>query len=192
MKNKRHYIVVENQNPNVFKSNLYLVVPEGHPEKQSMFYATKEEADECAKRWNSTYYISDYSEDEIKEFYDSIDFTKLETAINKKLKLDLEFSHKYYQSRGEYRVEFRSDKNLCEFQKAGLLSRMFKECYIQEFSNSLSVDKDTGDLYVWLTVDFCYQSFDSGHNGTELCQAYYHKGKWRIEFAEDRAKRVVY
>lgn len=189
MKNRKHYIVVENPNPSWVGYDKFLVVPENDLNKQfPMHYKTKEEAEECAKRYNTTYYISDYSEDEIDEFFNSVDFKPLEDALNNKLGTQLTFTHSYSLVRGDYRIKFCSNEDLCKVSQAGLIAKMLKECFLEQFSNGIHVNKETGELYIWLTVNFSYHHFDMGSNGCNLCGAVYKNGKWEITFEEDRMR----
>lgn len=192
MQNRKHYIVIENTEAR-WSYDKYLIVPEGEevdPNKYYSRYATLEEAQETADERNNKYYTSDYSEEEIKEFFDSVDFTALEEALNKKLGLKLTYNHSLKDGRSGYSINFKSNENLSELPEAGLLARMLPECHLENFSTCLKANSETGELYIWIGVHFTYSHWDLGSNGCNFADAHYTaKEGWKVTFEQDQYEK---
>lgn len=179
MKNKKHYVVIENPNKRMSWDSDYIIVPENEPYNEKKYYTgfnDKADAEADADRRNNTYYISDYAEDEIADFYNSLDFTVVEEAINEYFGQKITFK---YERAGD-RINFESNEDLCElFPAIGLL---FAKCHINSFGGGIYVDKQTGELRCNLRPHFSYEHFDLGSNGCELAFCTFSGGKWSISF----------
>lgn len=185
---RKHYIVKPNPKAK-YSWDKFIVIPEGEEYDETKYYTTHENEAEAladiADR-NSHYYTSDYDDNEIKDFFNSIDFKPLETRINEKLgNFNLTFKNGLENGRNGWRVLFESNEDLCTF--GGLLSKMLLSCYISQFSSGLYADKLNGELKVWMTITFDYKHFSGGTNGCELCTVWYSKKDgWTFIFEDDR------
>lgn len=160
--------------------------PDGYPHK----FQTKEEAEEALERYQNTYYISYYSEDEIKAFVDSIDFEVLFKAINDYLGTNLTFNlTKMEKRRGEYFWDIESNENLCDLFP--ILSKAWSEMKVDLFSRSINCNKETGELYLWGTVHYSYEHLGSGGNGAALMDVHYKEsaGGWKFLTERERYER---
>lgn len=194
MKNRRPYIVV--QNPKASKKK-YIVIKEGRDidkEECLLTYETKEEAMNRCNDFNSKYYLSDYTVDEIKEFAKKIPWAELTNII--KDRLHLEELHLQYSLDGIYSekndpewiishsIDVTSLEDLCTTNY--LLSKIFKSCHIKTFYSNIGIKADTGILY-WssdITINF-----NDLYNSTALCNVYYDQSEGlRVTFEEDHLK----
>lgn len=193
MKNRKHYIVIENENPiKELGWRKYLIVPEGEELDSLKYYSseqTLEAAQKVADNYNSRYYVSDYSEDEIEDFYRKISFEDIDAAINQRLGLHLRFRHSLEKYGDDWKINFRSEQDLCELNF--MLARMLKTCHIERFGSGINVDNRTGELYMWLDINWRYTHHSLGSNGCDFASIKFtEKEGLDIKFIEDRNKGV--
>lgn len=88
---------------------------------------------------------------------------------------------------GKKRIEFESD-DLTETDH--LISLAWKRFRIATFNSNSVIDKKTGKPRYWLTVEYHYENYSGGTNGTEIGYAEFQDGKWSfwsdIERYKDR------
>ena len=89
MKNKRTYSVIKLEKKDLRRNKYTLVDDLGKYKYGS--YETIEEAQKECDKYNSTYYLSDYSNDEILDYFNSIDFKPLLDKINELIGLELTY-----------------------------------------------------------------------------------------------------
>lgn len=197
MKNRRPYIVVKN--PKASKRE-YIVIKEGRDidkEECLLTYATKEDAMDYCVKFNSKYYLDDYTVDELKEFAKKIPWAELTNIIKNRLHLE-ELHLQYnlddiYSDKNDsewivgHSIDVISLEDLCTTNY--LLSKIFKSCYIKTFSSNIGVNSDTGVLYWSSDIDIRIINFSSGYNGASICSVYYdHNKGLKVTFEEDRFK----
>jgi len=190
MKNRKHYIVIKNPNAidaSRFSWRKYIVIAEGETYTAGKYYTaedTEEAAQAEADRRNSKYYISDYADDEIEAFYNTIDFAAIELAISDYLGTRITFQRMLKPTRDGWTVELESDQDLCEV--IPVIGKLFASCKIDNFGGSIFVDKLTGELRCWLPLHFSYTHFDGGSNGCDLADVMVDNGGQAIVFAKDQ------
>ena len=89
MQNKRSYKVIELEKPDWSGDKYTLINDLG--KKVISTFPTIEEAQKSCDEYNSTYYLSDYSNDEILAYFNSIDFKPLFDKINSLIGLELTY-----------------------------------------------------------------------------------------------------
>jgi hypothetical protein len=110
------------------------------------------------------------------EFANGIDFSGLFHHVEMLAGQELTF--------GKPEVKEKSDRVYIEFQSnniassCGVFGRILEYCVIGNFSNSVSEDEKTGELYYWVQVSVSYQHRGGGSNGMELLTAWYKNGEW--------------
>lgn len=191
MRNRKHYIVIENPDQSLSWKR-YLIVPEGKDLDPKKYYSgeeTLEEAQAAADRYNARYYVSDYADDEIEDFYQKVSFEDIEAAINERLGLHLTFRHSLEKSRDGWKINFKSEQDLCELNF--MLARMLKTCHLENFGSNISVDSDTGELFFWLDINWTYTHHSLGSNGCDFVSIVFTEREGlKITFEEDRRKGV--
>lgn len=189
MKNRKHYIVIPNPNKNegyAFQWRKFIVIPEGEEYDEKRYYSaeeTLEEAQEKADQRNSKYYISDWADDEIQEFYEQINFKVVEEAVSNYLGVTITFKHSIQKYTDGWYINLKSEQDLCEELPA--IGLMLASCFVDNFSGGIFVDSETGELKASLSLHFSYSHFSLGSNGCSLAYCMYNKGEWRIRFERD-------
>jgi len=148
---------------------------------------TREEAEEKLKELESTFYLSDYDNDEIKEWFDSLGLTlhTLYHAIDKCIGLKLDYEAKLKMDKyNQYKyVEIASDVDLANIYP--ILSCAWKKFRIETFNGGISVYEKTGELFLWGDIHFMYEDWHCGSNGTEILRFSYSKSEgWNIKVAK--------
>lgn len=201
MKHQRHYEPVKFDNPYkafTFDTESFdyglKMTQDGKQETASMWcyhYKTIEEAQAKADELNAKFYLSDWDQTEIEEFFNSIDFTPLYKKVNELVELDLHFDtvleapRKNYQHSEYFTIKGR--ENLVDYFP--ILRPAWKEMYIQTFSHSIAVKERTGELCIWGTLDYAYIHQDGGSNGAEILTFWYSVSEgWKIITAIERAE----
>lgn len=131
-------------------------------------------------------------EKEIREFYNSIDWTEFENTIRQRLKLDfLTFNYQLVndsQNLGMFKIKIKNNENLTE--KNYLLSQMFKDCYISSFASLITINRLTDEIYWNTSIYFTWTYHNGSTNGTALCNVEYtKKNKFNILFEKDKIDR---
>jgi len=67
--------------------------------------------------------------------------------------------------------------------QTGPFSVILESCYFESFSSYVVADKETDELWFWVSVSIRYTHLDGGSNGMELCRADYRNGKWSFRDA---------
>ena len=179
MQNKRSYKVIELEKPDWSGDKYTLINDLG--KKGFSTFATIEAAQKSCDEYNSTYYLSDYSNDEILAYFNSIDFKPLFDKINSLIGLELTYDVRIKPDRfGRHKYfEIENKENLVDhFSILAVAWKMFK---VSTFNAEICCDKSTGELSLWCTIDYSYKSYRLGSNGTEILTAWYQKGKWKIK-----------
>lgn len=133
-----------------------------------------------------------HKEKEIKEFYNSIDWTEFENTIRQRLNLEnLTFNYHLVndsQNLGVFEIKIENNENLTE--KNYLLSQMFKDCYISSFTSLITVNRITDEIYWYTSIYFEWTYHNGRGNGTELCSVEYtKKNNFNIIFEKDKIDR---
>lgn len=131
-------------------------------------------------------------EKEIREFYNSIDWTEFENTIKQRLNLEnLTFNYQLVnegQNFDVFTIYIESNENLTSSDY--LLSQIFKDCYIKSFTSLITTNKLTNELYWSASIDFRWTYHSGSTNGTALCNVEYtKKNKFNILFEKDRIDR---
>ena len=179
MKNKRIYSVVELEKKDWCR-NKYTLVDDLGKEKFGAYETIEEAQKECDK-YNSTYYLSDYSNDEILDFFNSIDFKPLLDKINSLIGLELTYDISIEKnSFGTYNYfKIKNKENLVD--NFPILALAWKEFKVSTFNANICCDKKTGELKIWCTVDFSYRHCSGGTNGATILTAWYRNGEWIMQ-----------
>lgn len=176
MKNKRTYSVVELEKKD-WEGNKYTIVDDLGKESFITF-ATIEEAQKRCNEYNSTYYLSDYSDDEILDYFNSIDFKPLLDKINELIGLELTYDISIEKNNfGTYNYfKIKNRENLID--NFPILALAWKEFKVSTFNANICCDKKTGELKIWCTIDFSYRHYSGGTNGATILTAWYKNGEW--------------
>ena len=179
MKNKRTYSAVELEKKDRCMKKYALVDDLGTVKFGT--YTTIEEAQKECDKYNSTYYLSDYSNDEILDYFNSIDFKPLLDKITELIGLKLTYDISIEKNRfGTYNYfEIKNRENLVD--NFPILALAWREFKVSTFSANISCDQETGTLRLWCTIEFSYRHCDGGTNGAKILTAWYEEGKWIIK-----------
>lgn len=183
MNNRKKYFIKEQINK--YGDKEFALTCEG--EERCLTYNTREEAEERLKKFESTFYLSDYDNDEIKKWFDSLGL-KLHTlyhAINKCIGLRLNYEAKLEMDRNNHYkyIEITSDVDLANIYP--ILSCAWKKFRIETFNGCVGVYEATGELFLCGTIDFKYDDWHSGSNGTEILRFSYSESEgWYIKTAK--------
>lgn len=151
-------------------------------------YATLADATKAAAEKNEKIYLNYYSNDELLEYFNSIDFEPVFKKIRKitglknltftkKLKLNREGCYQYF--------EIESEQNIAETNK--LIRAAWKDFRVCTFGASLYITEDNR-LSLWCNFDYSYEHQDGGHNGAKILRASLNKkGKWEL-FSEEEIR----
>ena len=178
MKNKRTYSVIKLEKKNRCIKK-YALVDDLGKEKFGAYETIEEAQKECDK-YNSTYYLSDYSNDEILDYFNSIDFKPLLDKINELIGLELTYDIRIEKNRfGTYNYfEIENRENLVDnFPILALAWRKFK---VSTFNANICCNKETGKLSLWCDINYSYRHYSYGTNGATILTAWYEEGKWII------------
>lgn len=146
---------------------------------------TKAEAEKEVNDFNSKYYVEYYSEDEIKDFFNSIDFTPVTDAINQSLGLNLTYNIELYRPRYDYHILIKSNEDLIDLMP--ILNAAWRTFRVETFNGCIDCVKATGVLCVWLNIAFRYESHSGGSNASYILSAnYYTDSGWKIRMENDR------
>jgi hypothetical protein len=111
------------------------------------------------------------------EFANQIDFSGLFHHAEMLAGQKLTFGKPEVSERGNtIRVQFESNN----IKLSGVFGHILDTCVIGNFSNSVSEDKETGELYYWVQVSVSYHHRKGGSNGMELFTAWYRNGEWEF------------
>lgn len=135
-------------------------------------FETLEEATKRCEELNNKIYISDFDEEEVKEFYNSINFQPLYDKINTTIGLQLTYKNELEKTMSkEYLVNIVSNENISDMFL--LIKAAWKEFKISTFGTSISVDQEHKDLKFWCSIDYKYRHQDGGMNGSSILSAFY-------------------
>ena len=115
----------------------------------------------------------------------TVDFTELFEHLQEFTKVKCTF----YQPEitvsynGSVHVNFSSE-NIAP--QSGPFSVILENCCFASFSNYVVEDKETGELWYWVSANLQYRHVDGGSNGMEVCEAHYRDGAWRFWNAGER------
>lgn len=143
--------------------------------------------------WNEEYNVYNANkEKEIKEFYNSIDWTEFENTIRQRLNLEnLTFNYQLVndsQNLGVFTINIESNESLTSNDY--LLSQIVKDCHIKSFTSLITRNKLTNELYWNASIDFRWTYHNGSTNGTTLCHVEYtKKNKFHISFEKDKIDR---
>lgn len=184
MKNKRTYSVIKLERENLCR-NKYTLVDDLGKEKFGAYETIEEAQQECDK-YNSTYYLSDYSNDEILDFFNSIYFKPLLDKINSLIGLELTYDISIEKNRfGTYNYfEIENRENLVD--NFPILALAWKEFKVSTFNANICCDKKTGELSLWCEINFSYQHWGLGRNGATILTAWYRNGEWIMQTEKGR------
>lgn len=184
MKNKKIYKVVELEVAD-WKGNKYTTI-DNFGKKGLTNFTTIEEAQKRCDEYNSTYYLSDYSNDEILDYFNSIDFKPLLNKINNliglELTYDINITKNVYGNYNYFKIE--SKENLVD--NFPILELAWREFKVTTFNASIYCDKTTGKLNLWCTIQYSYQHQDFGSNGAQILTAWYEEDKWIIQTKNEK------
>ena len=186
MKHERHYEVKKLDEPikEIWGNKVYnyvlTVTQDGVTKQDDWFkYETEEAAHKQCAELNEKLYISDFDEEEINEFYNSIDFTELYERTNKAIGLELTYNNKLEKGRGGYRIEIESNENIAEMSP--IIKAAWRDFRVANFSSSICPNEETRNLKFWCTIQYSYEHQCGGHNGAEILSATYTPEKgWEI------------
>jgi hypothetical protein len=106
----------------------------------------------------------------VRQLNNRLDFTGLEIKLKRCLHTDVVITGQMEKGHnGGMNIDFRS-QNLAD--QAGVLSPIFKELYVNEFSNGV-YEHENGDIVLSLSVHYRWEFHDGGSNGHQLFWAYY-------------------
>ena len=184
MENKRIYKVIEVEKAD-WKGNKYTII-DNLGKKGIITFATIEEAQERCDEYNSTYYLSDYSNDEILDFFNSIYFKPLLDKINSLIGLELTYDISIEKnSFGTYNYfKIKNRENLVD--NFPILALAWKELKVSTFNANICCDKKTGELSLWCTIDFSYKHCGGGTNGATILTNWYRNGEWIMQTEKGR------
>ena len=196
MKHERHYEVKQFETPMMrcgTTYNYYLIcTQDGVTKEQSSWYAyeTLERAAERCRELNEKVYISDFDEEEIKDFYNSIDFQPLYDKINKTIGLQLTYKHELEKSRENYRIKIESNENIADMFQ--IIKAAWKEFRVTTFSTQICPDGESrGNLRFWCTIQYSYKHQNGGSNGASILEARYSSKKgWDIMTEIERQEHL--
>lgn len=186
MNNRKKYFIKEQTNK--YGDKEFAITYEGE-ERCYITRNTREEAEEKLKELESTFYLSDYDNDEIKGWFNSLGLTlrTLYHAINKCIGLKLDYETKLKMDKyNQYKyIEITSDVDLANIYP--ILACAWKKFRIETFNGGISVYKDTGELFLWGDINFMYEDWHCGSNGTEILSFNYSKSKgWNIKTSKQQ------
>lgn len=188
MKNRKQYFLAEkevkNFNCKVVKQYAITYAGDTHPWFRDDL--TYEQAKEALEKQLNTYYLSDFSEDEIKEFFHSINFIELFDFTNNLLGLNLtykvELDEKKYT---HFSIESKEDLT----SMFNILLVAWKEFKVATFNSEIAVDKSTGELFIWGNLQYAYTHQNGGWNGAEIVSFTYNKSTgWNIRAEMQRGE----
>ena len=128
---------------------------------------------------NEEKYI-DEREDEVKEFFNSINFDELfnkirETVGDKTIKFSKpELKGFNYNGFG---VDWNSEDIV---DKCGVIKIAFDKCMISGYGNGIYVDKKSNKLFYSASVHFEFELSEGGSNGIKIMSASFFDGKWNF------------
>lgn len=179
MKNKRIYKVMKLKKAD-WEGNKYTTIDD-LGKKWFFTFSTIEEAQKICDKYNHTYCLSDYSNDEILDYFNSIDFKPLLDKINSLIGLELTYDINIKKdSQGIYNYfEIENKENLVD--NFPILALAWREFKVATFNSSILCDEATGKLSLWCTINYSYQHHGFGGNGVEILTVWYEEGKWIIK-----------
>ena len=127
---------------------------------------------------NDNVKITEYNKDLI-EFAQTIDFTDLFDRVREIADVKCQFQTPKITTNyeGSVFIQFESD-NIAD--QCGPFGKILESCQIENFSGYVTRDRDTGEIYYWLTVSLRYRHIGGGSNGMDLCRAQYNHGTWML------------
>lgn len=148
--------------------------------KDTYWYDSEEEALKELDRLASLD-VKKFTNEDKKQFAEAIDTTGLTNKIkeftginNIEIKYDIK-PDKYNDS---YYLAFESNdiKDSC-----GVFGKVMKYCVVDNFSSSITTNRDKTALRAWCSVHLSYQHKDGGMNGVELFTAFWDGSNWEFK-----------
>lgn len=183
MKNKRTYKVIELERPD-WQDNKYTIIDD-LGKKVYINFLTKEEAQKRCDEYNSTYYLEYYSNDEILDYFNSIDFKPLLEKINSLVGLELTYDISLRKNKTGIYNFFKIENKENLVNSFPILSLAWREFKVATFNASIICDKKTGKLELWCTIHFTYEHHGAGTNSAEILTAWSKDGKWIFEINKE-------
>jgi len=123
--------------------------------------------------------------EEKKEFANGIDFSGLFSHAEIFSGMELTFNKPEIRERrgGIVGIEFQSN-NIAS--TCGIFGKILEYCVIENFSNEVFEDEESGELRYWVSVNISYQHHNGGSNGMWLFTARYQNGEWSFQDTEPR------
>lgn len=141
-------------------------------------YDTEEAAQAKVDEYNAKFYISEIDADEITDWFNAIDFKPLFDKCNKLAGKTLTYDVSLKTNRAgepEY-FEIESKENLATMFP--ILAAAWDEFKIGTFNARITLEDNTGDIYLWGSMDYKYHHNDGGSNGAHLFYFNYKDGKF--------------
>lgn len=141
-------------------------------------YDTEEEAQARADKYNAKFYISEIDADEVADWFNSIDFTPVFEKCNRLVGKRLTYDVKLETNRAgqpEY-FEIESRENLATMFP--VLAAAWREFKVGTFNARITLEDNTGDIYLWGSMDYRYEHNEGGSNGAHLFYFNYKDGKF--------------
>lgn len=197
MKHERHYEIRKLEKPikGMFDEKVYeyglQVTRDGITTIDNWYnFENEEEAFIKVNELNYKLYISDFDEEEVKDFYNSINFQPLFDKINTTIGLQLTYTTSLEKNRdGSYRIEIDSNEDISNIFI--LLKAAWKEFKVGNFSSSICPNNETRNLKFWCTINYNYVHQDGGTNGAHILDAFYTpENGWK--FMTEMERRAKY
>lgn len=141
-------------------------------------YDVEEEAQAQADQRNAKFYISEIDADEVADWFNSIDFQPLFDKCNKLIGKTLTYDVELKTNRAgqpEY-FEIESRENLAKMFP--VLAAAWSEFKVGTFNARIVLEDNTGDIYLWGSMDYRYEHNEGGSNGAHLFYFNYKDGKF--------------
>lgn len=178
MKHEKIYKIKELETPiiGLFRGENYNYVLEatqdGVTKEDDFFkFETLVEAQAKCRELNKKIYLSYFDEEEIEEFYNSIDFQPLYDKINKTIGLQLTYTNKLRKTRDGYHVDIESNEDIANMFL--IIKAAWKEFKVTDFGSQICPNEETRDLKFWCTINYSYRHQDGGTNGAHILNATY-------------------
>jgi hypothetical protein len=117
----------------------------------------------------------DNNNEELVNFAQTIDFSKLFNHVRETAKIDCEFYQpEISTTRGNVYIRFMSNDITSQ---TGAFAAILENCNIASFSNGVYKENETGEHGYWVQVSIQYKHRDGGSNGMEVTTAWYSDSK---------------
>ena len=172
MVNRKHFNLYIEAHP-VYpgkRDYFWMGTEDDHHESWLSWIDNKEDAQKYIDDVNSKYYLWDYSEEEIKEWLNTINFKWLTHKIEEQLGLSedtLHFELLEFKMKSNGFVKYGDNKiNLVDGNP--IIRSAWKKMYVESFGGGVIVDEETGELNLWLCPHLTYEHWDGGTNGAAI------------------------